>query len=114
MFRFESEYRRQECLNKESFDLEEIVLGFIKRRFPVDCNWLSGNCYYFAQILMARFPEAKLYYMPVVGHFIVKIGTTYYDWAGIVTIGNDVIVEWDCMYEYDENVKRHVIRDCIE
>ena len=60
MFRFESEYRRQEGLYKGSFDLEEIVLKFIKRRFPVDCNWLSGNCYYFAQILMARFPEAKI------------------------------------------------------
>ena len=52
--------------------------------------------------------------MPVVGHFIVKIGVTYYDWTGIVTVENDVIVEWDCMDEYDENVKRRVIRDCIE
>ena len=27
------------------------VEEFIQRRFPVDCNWTNGNCYYFAVIL---------------------------------------------------------------
>ena len=31
------------------------VIEFIKRRFPTDSNWLSGNCYYFAKILQERF-----------------------------------------------------------
>lgn len=33
---------------------------FINRRFPNDCNWLSGNCYYFAIILKDRFPEGNI------------------------------------------------------
>lgn len=38
------------------------VTEFIHRRFPDDCNWTSGNCYYFAVILQARFGGEKLYY----------------------------------------------------
>ena len=36
---------------------EEQILAFIKRRFSQDCNWIDGNCYYFATILKTRFPE---------------------------------------------------------
>lgn len=38
------------------------VKEFIDRRFKADCNWLNGNCYYFALILSDRFPGGTVYY----------------------------------------------------
>lgn len=38
------------------------VLEFIHRRFPVDCDWLSGNCFYFAIILKSNFKSGDIYY----------------------------------------------------
>ena len=32
------------------------VIDFIKKRFKIDCDWTTGNCFYFAKILESRFP----------------------------------------------------------
>lgn len=64
--------------------MKEQIIDFIKRRFPVDCKWLDGNCYWMAFILSERFPELQIVYESVLGHFMVTDGENYYDWTGIV------------------------------
>lgn len=60
------------------------ILNFIHRRFPHDSNWLDGNCYFFALILIDRFPSLRMYYDPIEGHFVVSSdGETFFDWSGI-------------------------------
>lgn len=88
------------------------VLEFIQRRFKKDCNWIDGNCYYFALILKDRFPEGKIFYDVLYGHFVFQYQDQYYDWTGIVdSLGG--IVEWDKFDDYDSVLKHIVIRDCI-
>ena len=53
--------------------MREQVLEFIYRRFPDDCHWTDGNCYYFACILKARFEEGEIWYDAVDGHFVFKL-----------------------------------------
>ena len=62
----------------------DMVLEFIHRRFPVDCHWLDGNCYYFALILLDRFPIGKILYDVIDGHFVCEIDGVKYDWSGVV------------------------------
>ena len=62
----------------------EGVLDFIHKRFQTDCNWMSGNCYWFAIILTHRFPQLILYYDPIEGHFYsVDLNSSIaYDYRG--------------------------------
>ena len=46
---------------------------FINRRFPSNCDWLEGNCYYFARILKMRF-KGEIWYDLVEGHFLFRKG----------------------------------------
>ena len=88
------------------------VLNFINRRFKNDCNWTTGNCYYFAVILKDRFPEGEMYYDVIYGHFVFKYQNEYYDWNGVIqSIG--YLVEWDKFEEYDFLQKERIIKDCI-
>ena len=90
------------------------VLEFIQRRFPDDCHWLDGNCYYFAAILKLRFPGAVIWYDVIYGHFFVNIDGEDYDWTGIIQRKSDGwCVEWEKMKEYDSNVQERIVRDCI-
>lgn len=90
------------------------VLNFIKNRFPTDCNWTTGNCYYFAIILKARFPKAVIWYNVISGHFFVNIDGHDYDWTGeIHRSSTDTYVLWEDMNNYDSNVRKRIIRDCI-
>lgn len=95
--------------------LEEEVLEFIHRRFPSDCSWCTGNCYFFGVILLARFPEGKLLYDVIDGHFVVCIGDAYYDWTGKVNMPyvEHYLVEWDKFDEYDSLWKKRIVRDCV-
>ena len=88
------------------------VLEFISRRFPVDCDWITGNCYYFSLILRDRFPEGLIYYDVVNGHFIFKYKDYYYDWTGRIE-PDGYLVEWERFDEYDSNLKKIIVRDCI-
>lgn len=64
--------------------MNDEVLSFIHKRFYNDCNWLNGNCYYFSIILSSRFPNGKIYYDVINGHFLFKYNNCYYDWSGKV------------------------------
>ena len=88
------------------------VLEFIKRRFPIDCNWCCQNCYYFSLILKDRFPEGVIYYDVIYCHFIFKYKTHYYDWTGEIE-PKGYLVEWDKFDEFDKSQKRVIIRDII-
>lgn len=101
--------------------LTERILLFIHSRFPKDCNWLNGNCYYFCVILMARFPnELSIYYDAIAGHFIVGaplyletgIKVVYYDWTGIYEPRSMPILLED-IKKNDESWYRRLVRDCI-
>lgn len=87
------------------------VIEFIQRRFPSDCNWKTGNCYYFALILKDRFPQGIIYYDVIACHFCVKIDGLYYDWEGVYT--PYIPIEWDKFDEYDSIQKQVIIRDCL-
>ncbi len=89
------------------------VINFINKRFNKDCNWVDGNCYYFTVILKDRFPEGKIYYHVIDGHFVFKYNDLYYDWIGIVETDECFLVEWDNFEEYDSLLKQRIIRDCI-
>lgn len=73
---------------KRSSPNQSDILRFINKRFPNDCNWTSGNCYYFAIILKDRF-GGEIYYDPVNGHFFLKIDDTNYDYNGVYTPFNE-------------------------
>lgn len=88
------------------------ILEFIKRRFPVNCNWISGNCYFFALILKEIF-GGSIWYDVINGHFVVLIDDNYYDWTGIIE-PDGYLVEWDKFDEYDSLLKQRIIRDCIK
>lgn len=89
------------------------VVEFIKRRFPTDCNWTNGNCYYFALILSNRF-NGVIYYDVIDGHFICKIDNNYYDYFGIVDINNRILIEWNKFQEYDSLQYERIIKDVIQ
>lgn len=88
------------------------VLEFISRRFKADCNWLNGNCYYFALILNNRFPGGTIYYDVIYGHFIYQYKGKYYDWSGEIN-SNGYLVDWSKFDEYDSLQKKHIIEGCL-
>lgn len=88
------------------------VEEFIRRRFPIDCNWLRGNCFYFSQLLLIRFPTGSVWYDVILGHFLFKYEDKFYDWTGLVE-PDGYLVEWKKFDEYDAARKKRIIRDCI-
>lgn len=88
------------------------VVDFIKRRFPKDCDWKTGNCYYFALILKDRFPQGEVYYDVINGHFVFGLNGRYYDWDG-KTKASNVVIKWSRFDSYDEAQMARIIRDCL-
>lgn len=91
--------------------MEERITEFIRRRFPGDCRWTDGNCYFFALILKDVF-GGDIYYDVVDGHFLTKCGDSFYDWTGRTDRYVNV-VKWDEFGQYDSKQKERIIRDCI-
>ena len=90
------------------------ILEFIQRRFKNDCNWTDGNCYYFAVILKDRFPEGKIFYDVVNGHFVFCYYGEFYDWNGVYNpMSVDSVVVWDAFNKYDSLQKERIVRNCI-
>ena len=94
-------------------DCDEIV-EFIRRRFPDNCHWLDGNCYYFALILLDRFPIGRILYDVIDGHFVCEIDGRKYDWSGVVEeSGEHNWIEWDKFPEYDILQCNRIVKDCL-
>lgn len=93
--------------------MQDKVIEFIRRRFKDDCKWTDGNCYYFAVILKDRFPEGKIHYDVINGHFIFERQYQYYDWTGIANIPHHWLIRWDEFDKYDSLLKDRIVRDCI-
>ena len=96
--------------------MEDQVLEFIKRRFPIDCNWCNGNCYWFAAMLHMRFPNLKIWLFPIENHFMVGDREKFYDWNGIRFLSDceEVPIEWDKVEQFDSLYFQHIVRDCIQ
>ena len=88
------------------------IIEFTKRRFPIDCNWLNGNCFFYAQACKCAFNEGEIFYNVIDGHFVFKYQDKYYDWSGQID-PRGYLVSWDKFNEYDPLVKERIIRDCI-
>ena len=88
------------------------VLEFINRRFQKDCDWLNGNCYYFALILKDRFPEGEIYYDVIDGHFLFKHSYNYYVATGLV-FDYGKPIKWNTFSHYDRNQYERIVNDCI-
>ncbi len=89
------------------------ILNFIQKRFPIDCNWTNGNCYYFAIILKTRFPSGEIVYDVIDGHFLFRHNNVLYDYRGEQSEEGRTIISWKHFNQYDKNQKRVIIRDCI-
>lgn len=93
--------------------MNDEVIEFIRRRFPSDSNWLTGNCYYFALILSGRF-GGRILYDAIDGHFVTEIGGLKYDWSGVVDeSGKHHYVPWDDFEDYDKFRREAVVEGCI-
>lgn len=90
---------------------KELVYNFISKRFPEDCNWTTGNCYYFAIILKARF-SGELWYEPVENHFVCLIDNIFYDHDGEWK-PTDNILRWSEFMLLDCLETSRIIRDCV-
>lgn len=93
---------------------------FINRRFQSNCDWLEGNCYYFARILKMRF-KGEIWYDLVEGHFLFRNFDKFYDWSGLreeydfdkpETVEN--LVKWADYKRVDPVHYERIVRDVIE
>ena len=90
------------------------VEEFIKRRFKKDCDWVNGNCLWFALILQKRFPGGEIYYLPILGHFLYNIGENFYDWNGRYNISNEERISLNSLKYSDKIWYNRLIEDCFD
>lgn len=95
------------------------IVEFIKRRFPNEDRWLTGNCFYLSLILKYTF-GGKIMYDPIEGHFIYAIidvnPRMYFDWTGqrfYTEEQQSRFYDWDTLQIEDQSLKNRLIRDCI-
>lgn len=99
--------------------IAEEVLDFIDRRFQYDCNWKTGNCYYFAIILFTRFNKYKpeLFYDAIDCHFVTKINGIFYDLEGAIYYDEEYIskslYKWNDLQKDDPGWASRIVRDVI-
>lgn len=93
--------------------MQNDVLEFINRRFKIDCNWVDGNCFFFAVILKSRFQDGEIFYDVINGHFVFKYQNNFYDWNGLYHHSDTILISWDGFDNYDVLQKKTIIRDCI-
>ena len=88
------------------------ILDFIARRWQdTNAHWLDGNCYWFAKILIARFPYLHLYYMPIEGHFVAGTPSKYYDATG-ENQSTEKPILFDELANKDPAWAARILRDC--
>ena len=104
------------------------VQEFVSRRFPFakdQKHWVDGNCFYFASMLKARFPEGRIIYDVIEGHFLFYYQSLLVDAQGCKHFSSGIIpskenpcltktkVFWDFFEYYDPLQYRRIIRDCV-
>lgn len=92
--------------------MHEEILIFIHKRFPINCSWLEGNCYYFAVILKERFQCGQIYYDIIDGHFVWGCNGKYYDWTGEIK-PKGKLIPWRIFKQYDKIQYEVIMRDCV-
>ena len=94
--------------------MDKEVLDFIKRRFgDTDARWQDGNCYWFAKILVERFPWLKIYYDTMEGHFVAGIpGGPFFDSRGYASDGESIYLRLDDIRDNDKLWYDRLMRDC--
>lgn len=100
---------------EEGLLLEDKIYDFIYRRFEVDNNWITGNCYFMALILNHVF-DLPIYYLPVEGHFVVFNSKTghFLDWLGTVKLEeNESPILFSKLKDTDPQWYTRIIRDCV-
>lgn len=95
--------------------MQEEVLEFINRRFKKDCDWMNGNCYYFAKILQVRFPKLEIVYFPIEGHFMAwdRKENLFYDATGAHCANGKPFNEWEKMRTEEPFWYYRLMSDCV-
>lgn len=90
------------------------ILNFIQKRFSIDCDWMTKNCYWFARILCIQFTFLSIYYQFDVGHFIAvdRIQKVYYDYEGEHSFNDSNCVELSSLLYNDPAWYCRLMRDC--
>ena len=89
------------------------ILKFIDGFKSARQLFLFGHCFWFAAILSIRF-VGTIYYLPIMNHFVTKIGDDYYDASGVVVIPEEEsVIKWAEIDEYDSIEAERIRKDCI-
>lgn len=93
----------------------EQILSFIKGFDPCRDFFLSGYCYWFANILCQRF-HGTLVYDGVDNHFMARIEGELYDASGNVTnlYRYHLVEEWEKYRKRDPLHTARIVKGCIE
>lgn len=94
--------------------IEEFIENF-KRGHDTNAlieTFTNGNCYHFATILHTIYPEGRIVYEPVRGHFMLELWGMYYDITG------EVLLEHTPPHYMDEKCNdgllyERLLRDCV-
>ncbi len=90
----------------------EIAFDAFRARFA-NCDWTTGNCYYFAVILQKRF-GGGVCYDTIAGHFVLHRNGKYYDYNGeYVPLDTSAVIGWKEFRKYDELQYRRIVASCI-
>ena len=92
--------------------MRDEILKFAEKFKAID--WQSGNCYYFAVMLAARFC-GDVAYNVVDGHFCCKIDGYYYDSLGLCFYNDNdgQTILWKDFADYDSLQMKRIERDVI-
>ena len=72
-----------------------------------------GNCYHFSVILKDVYPEGRIAYSQILGHFFLEIDGRYYDITGEIKKPIADVTYFDTLYYTDSALYRTLLRDCV-
>lgn len=93
--------------------IQRFIKRFAEHGPQVEQCFTSGCCYWFAWILVQRFPGAEIVYGEVDNHFAARIGGRVYDITGDVT--DRASASWKPWKSYEEGSSHRagIVRNCI-